>query len=130
MILEYQYRHPVNSTHFELPAGHMEWHEKNPKKAMLRELFEETGYKAKKLIKIHTSFSLAGTMSGKVHYFIGFDCTKISDAEPEKDEEIEIKLMSFKKAQKLFEQNKIENLTSIACFLLTREYLKKNHKLT
>ncbi len=52
VILEKIYRIPINSFSIELPAGLLDKKGEKPEKAAKRELIEETGYLAKKLIPI------------------------------------------------------------------------------
>jgi 8-oxo-dGTP pyrophosphatase MutT (NUDIX family) len=126
IILINQYRHPVQSVDIELPAGYIEDHEKDIQQAAKRELLEETGYKAEKLVKIHESFASAGLMSNNIHFFIGFNAKKVSEPQLDDNEELEVRVTPWKEALKLLEKEKIKDMASVTGILLIKQYLKKN----
>ncbi|MEK7085873.1 MAG: NUDIX hydrolase [Patescibacteria group bacterium] len=123
LIIINQYRHPVKSLDYELPAGYLEPHDTNITQAAQRELLEETGYKAAKLKKIHETYASAGFMNNRVHFFIGFNAKKIQKQQLDESEELTVHLLSFKKALKLLKEEKIKDLGSVAGILLVKEYL-------
>ena len=51
-VMERQYRYPVDEVILEIPAGKLDSKEENHESAALRELEEETGYRAKELIPL------------------------------------------------------------------------------
>ena len=64
IVMVKQYRYPIKSDSLELPAGHV-WSEETPEECALRELKEETGFKAdriEKLLEYHpsTEYSVDG----------------------------------------------------------------------
>lgn len=128
VILIKQYRHPVRSIKYEVPAGYVEKEDKNPMVSAKRELMEETGYKPKKLIKLGKAFALSGLLTNTVHFFLAVDCKKISDQHLDKDEEIEVKETTFDKALILLEKSDIMDLGSVAAMLITKDYLN-THKI-
>lgn len=126
LILVNQYRHPVKSVDFELPAGFLEPHERNTAQAAARELLEETGYKAKKFKKLQKTFASAGLMNYKTHFFIAFGAKKIGKQKLDDNEEIlEVITVPFKKALTLLSQEKIKDMASVTGLLLAKEYLEK-----
>lgn len=126
LILIHQYRHPVHSLDYELPAGYIEPNETDIKQAAKRELLEETGYKTDSLEKIQETYASAGFMSNKVHFFIGFNAKKVQKQKLDKSEELKATSMSWQKALKLLKHEKIKDLGSVAGILLAKEYLKKD----
>ena len=125
LVMIEQYRHAVRKTDFEIPAGYVEPHEKNIKKAALRELLEETGYSAK-LKKIHTSYASAGFMDNEIHFFIGTEAYRAQEQNLDEHEEIILSVMPWKKALEYFEKGKIKDMASCMGILLAQKYLKSN----
>lgn len=123
LILIRQYRHPVNSTDFELPAGHIDAKENHILEAAERELLEETGYKAEELVQISKHFASSGLMNNTVHFFIGFNAKKIQEQTLDPNEAIEVKITPWKEALKLLEEGKIKDLGSATGVLWAKEYL-------
>ncbi len=125
LIMITQYRHPVQSIDFELPAGHIDPNE-NILEAAQRELLEETGYKAEKLEQISAHFASSGLMNNTVHFFIGFNAKKIQEQSLDPNEAIEVKITPWPQALKLHEQGKVKDLGSAMGILLAKEYLEKH----
>jgi len=126
IILIRQYRNAVKSESIEIPAGFMEPKEK-PLQAAKRELMEETGFKAKKLIKIGETFANASMLSNHVHFFIAFDCEKAGPQHLDQNEEIEVKITSWKKALTLLKKSDIMDIGSSLGIMLAKEYLNENN---
>lgn len=75
IIVVRQYRHAIDKYTIEIPAGGMEIGE-DPKQAALRELEEETGYKADDathLIDIYTTIAFCNE---KIHIYVAKDLKK------------------------------------------------------
>ncbi len=125
LIMITQYRHPVQSIDFELPAGHIDPNE-NILEAAQRELLEETGYKAEKLEQISAHFASSGLMNNTVHFFIGFNAKKIQEQSLDPNEAIDVKITPWLEALKLHEQGKVKDLGSAMGVLLAKEYLEKH----
>ena len=128
LIMINQYRYPVKSLDLELPAGYIEPKEKNIAQAAARELLEETGFKAGKLIRLQKSFASAGFLTNSVYFFIAFNCQKIQEQKLDKSEEIGVKITPWKKVSALLEKGKIKDMGSVCGILLATEYFK-NHNV-
>ena len=128
IILIRQYRHAVKSTDYEIQAGYIEPKEKNITSAAKRELLEETGYKAEKIIKIAETYSSAGLMTNKTHFFIALNAEKTQDQKLDPDEEIEVKITSWQEAIRMLEKGKIKDMGSITGILLAQKFLKNINK--
>lgn len=128
IILIQQYRHPIRSTKYEVPAGYVEKTDKNFIESAKRELLEETGYKPKKLIKLGKTFALSGFLTNTVHFFLALDCEKIDTQHLDKDEEIDVKETTLKIVLTLVNKSDIMDMGSVTAILMAKEYITK-HKL-
>ncbi|MCL5433538.1 MAG: NUDIX hydrolase [Candidatus Marsarchaeota archaeon] len=115
IILERQYRPAIGNYIYELPAGHIENGE-DPKTAAKRELKEETGYTAKNIKLMFESYPRIGTSDVISKYYIAKDLTK-GKATPEKDEDIEIKLVPIENLIKMIKNNKIKDSKTVTAVL-------------
>lgn len=130
LVLIHQYRHPVQSFDYELPAGFMEASESDLLQTAKRELLEETGYEAESLEKIQETYSSAGFMSNHVHFFIGFNAKKVSEQKLDQDEELSVYVLAWAQALEFLQQEKIKDLGSVAGILLAKNYLETRQKRT
>jgi ADP-ribose pyrophosphatase len=93
IIFVRQFRKPVEEALLELPAGKLEKGE-NPELCAVRELMEETGYRAGKIEYIFSFYTSPGFSNEIMHLFFASDLTAGSDNQDEDEmvEAVEIKL--------------------------------------
>lgn len=70
ILLVNQYRHPVKSTLWELPAGLRDLEGEAPIETAKRELLEETGYSAERLEPLISFFPSPGGLSEEIQVFV------------------------------------------------------------
>ncbi|KAI4453399.1 aspartyl/lysyl-trna synthetase [Holotrichia oblita] len=78
IIFVRQYRHPARAMVLEIPAGVFDSEEETPETCALRELEEETGYKAGKLTYLFPIYSTIGFCNEIIHIFIAEDLIESS----------------------------------------------------
>ncbi len=88
VVLVRQFRKPVERELLELPAGLINEGE-SPEDAILREIAEETGYRAQKIDKLLDFYIGPGFTDAKIHLFLASDLTA-GKPSPDEDEEIEV----------------------------------------
>ncbi|WP_291255846.1 NUDIX hydrolase [Fusobacterium sp.] len=94
ILLVKQYRPAVKIETLEIPAGLLESGE-CPMEAALRELEEETGYRATKLEKICEYFSSPGISDGKFYLYYAENLIK-TEQHLDEDEFVEVERRSLK----------------------------------
>ncbi len=127
VVVERQYRHAANQFLWELPAGKLEPGE-DPLAGAQRELEEETGYRAKKWKPLVEYYASPGFLGESMKVFLAEDLIP-GEANPEEDEEIEMRLVRLSEAVKMIEKGAVldgKTLTSI--LLYTRLLAKKRRK--
>lgn len=90
VILVEQYRTPVGKKVIECPAGLMGDHDKNEtlSTAAKRELLEETGYKARNIVKLFTGPVSSGSSSGILTFVRATNVIKVGEGGGDKTENI------------------------------------------
>ena len=110
-----QWRSAVQEFLWELPAGGIEKGE-DPQACAGRELIEEIGYKAGKLSLVFQCFLAPGYSSELMHGFLGEELELVG-AQPEPDENIELKPMTMEELLPLIDSGEIRDSKTI-CGLL------------
>jgi ADP-ribose pyrophosphatase len=119
VLLERQYRHTASRVLWEIPAGTLEEGE-IPEECARRELKEETGYVAEKLVKLIRFYVAPGYSKEVIHLFLATGLKK-SEASPEYDEFIETSFIPIEEAMEMVYRNIIEDSKTIIGLLLLKE---------
>ena len=91
-VMVRQWRFGSRSLSLEFPGGVFEPGE-NPEEAAFRELYEETGYKPEKIIKLGDFSPNPAIMSNKVHFFLAKNLENTGIQNLDKDEYVEVILV-------------------------------------
>ncbi|MBQ9037627.1 MAG: NUDIX hydrolase [Erysipelotrichaceae bacterium] len=111
-----QYRHAVETELLEIPAGMLEKGE-NPELAALRELQEETGYKASKIEKLVEFFTSPGVVKEKIYVYMASDLTFVGQ-HLDADEYINVKTYTAEEVEKMINNNELQDGKSIIAYEL------------
>lgn len=97
LVLTEQYRIPVAASVIELPAGLIgdlpEIADESGAEAAIRELEEETGFRAGRVELVFSGPSSAGLTSEMVHFYRAFDLERVSDGGGDPSEDIDVRLV-------------------------------------
>ncbi len=120
IILERQFRYTISKWIIEAPAGTLEEGESDEKCA-LRELTEETGYRAKKLMKIGSIVMTPGYDDEMIRLFVAYVDNKAESTNLDNDELININLFSTKQIIEMIKKGEIFDAKTIALFYMSKE---------
>ncbi|MCG0275001.1 MAG: NUDIX hydrolase [Thermosediminibacteraceae bacterium] len=122
VIMIKQYRKPVEEVLLEIPAGKLEKNE-DIKTCAQRELLEETGFKAEKLLHIIDFYTTPGFSNEKMSLFLGQNLKK-AQGKADEDEFIKIEKIPLSKALKMVHNGEIKDAKTIVGLFITYMYLK------
>ena len=122
VVLVKQHRFPHGYV-LEIPAGTLN-KEENPKKCAFRELKEETGYQAKKMIPLIKYYPSIGYNTELIHCFVATGLKKSSGLKLDDDEILSVVKIDLKKVLKMILSGKITDSKTI-CAVLTYAIRKK-----
>ena len=115
IILVRQHRYPHGYV-LEIPAGTLEKGE-SPKACALREIQEETGYKAKRMTHLVTYYPSVGYNTEEIHCFVASGLTQVKK-KLDTDEFITVKKMELPKLLKMIKAGKIIDSKTICAVMI------------
>ena len=115
IILVRQHRFPHGYI-LEIPAGTLEKGE-SPKRCALREIQEETSYKAKKMTHLITYYPSVGYNTEKIHCFVASGLT-LAKSKLDADEFITVKKMDLSRLIKMIKSGKIIDSKTICAVMV------------
>jgi ADP-ribose pyrophosphatase len=121
IILIQQYRHAARQFLWELVAGRLDTGE-SVRQAAVRELIEETGYRAKRLRVFLDLFPTPGFLEERMYILLA-EGLKLGEAEPEKDEKIVVQAFKRAELEKMIQRGVLRDAKSIAGLLYYFRYL-------
>jgi ADP-ribose pyrophosphatase len=122
-----QYRHPAGSELLELPAGVTEEGEA-PETGALRELREEIGMAAQKLLKLGGFFLAPGYSTEYMHVYLATGLYP-SPLPGDEDEYLSIEKIAADQAIELAETGQLIDSKSLIALFWARPYLQNREKL-
>jgi ADP-ribose pyrophosphatase len=112
VLLIRQHRHCAGGELLEVPAGTLDAGE-SPEACALREIEEETGFRAGRLEPLGWIWTTPGFTNEKIHLFAGFDLTP-GETRRDHDEVIDLVRMSFAEALEQAARGDITDAKTIA----------------
>ena len=107
VLLVRQYRYAYGESVYEIPAGKLNDGE-NPTCACVRELEEETGFRAKKVELLYEVYPTPGYTSEKIYIYQAFDCEK-GNAHLDEGEFLDIEYIPLEKAKEMLKNGEIKD---------------------
>jgi ADP-ribose pyrophosphatase len=118
IVLVRQYRHPAGAALWELPAGRSEPGE-DPRAGALRELREETGFRAGRMLALGSLYSTPGFCDEIVHFFYA-DRLEAGEQALDDDERIETQTFPLDDAWRLVARGEIADCKTALALLWMR----------
>jgi ADP-ribose pyrophosphatase len=115
VLLIRNYRLAVQQTLLELPAGTLEPGE-DPREAALRELEEETGYRAESMQPLHSFWMSPGILQERMHLFVAQGLTR-GVSRLEAGEQIEPLIVSWPEVLELIRSGSIQDAKTLVGLL-------------
>jgi ADP-ribose pyrophosphatase len=124
VILIRQFRISIERELIELPAGRLEPNE-NPMECAARELEEEIGYRAGKLIHLSSYFASVGNSNERMYLYLALDLEK-TKRHLEDDERIREVVMSLETVKEKLAKQEFEDSKTIIGLREALAYLERN----
>lgn len=123
-LLVRQYRHPFRKEILEFPAGKLEKGE-DPNVCAERELREETGYNASRLVRLSSIYTTPGFCSEELHIFLALGLTESPGGQQLDHGEtgLTIRHVPFDEALAMAREGTVRDGKTLSALLLTEQYL-------
>lgn len=123
LLLVKQWRRASGKILLELPAGTLEAGEA-PAVCAERELREETGYRAGRMLPLGGFFTAPGFCTEYLHLFLALNLERAPLQTEDEDEHIDIVRASFEKVERMIEDSEIQDAKTIAGFYRYARWLQ------
>ncbi len=123
LLLVKQWRRAVEKILLEFPAGTLEIGEA-PSACAQRELREETGFRADKIIPLGGFFSAPGFCTEYLHLFLALDLTEAPLKSEDSDEVIDLVSVTYEQMELMIDTHQIQDAKTIAGFYRYEQWLK------
>ena len=122
VLLIHQFRHAVDGTLWEIPAGTLEPREP-PDACARRELIEEAGMEAGKLVRLTTIFTTPGFTDERIHLYLATALSPVALAR-EADEFITVHEKRWSEVGKMIKSGKIKDGKSLCSLMYVNCFLR------
>ncbi len=130
MILVEQYRHACEEVALEIPGGSTDPQDANDHaQAASRELIEETGYQAKKLLYVGRHRPNPAMQNNWMHTYLALECEKIAEQSLDPFEDMRVLLVPIKEAYEMTLDGRINHSIVMASMLMARQQLSAENLL-
>ncbi len=126
IIFVRQYRHPAGDMILEIPAGTFEAHE-DPYECAVRELEEETGYKAGGITYVNWTYASVGICTERIYLYIA-ENLQPGVQKLDKDEFIDLEKYSLKDALDMIYDGTIRDSKTVMGILAYNELVRKRNR--
>jgi ADP-ribose pyrophosphatase len=119
ILLVRQFRHPVGAILLEIPAGKLDAGE-DPDDCALRELEEETGYRAGSMVRRASIFTGPGFTDEVIHVYVAQGLVKTA-LNPDEDEFLEVQAYEQNEIRRMIRAGLVRDSKTITAFYLYQD---------
>jgi ADP-ribose pyrophosphatase len=124
IVLIDQYRHAAGGMIVEIPAGSMDREGETVEACVQRELAEEVGFQAGRLIRLFEGYLVPGYSTEYMYFYLALDLHPAS-LPGDEDEYIKVMTVSFDEAREMIRSKKIIDAKTALGIQMAREYLER-----
>lgn len=127
LVLISQYRHATGGMLMEIPAGNMDRKNETVEASVQRELAEEIGFQARRLVKLFEGYLVPGYCNEYMHFFLALDLYPAT-LPADDDEYIRVMTTSFDEARRMIRDKEIIDVKTALGIQMAREFLEEENR--
>jgi len=127
LVLISQYRHATGGKLVEIPAGNMDRENEDVEACVQRELAEEIGFQAGRLVKLFEGYLVPGYCNEYMYFFLALDLHPAT-LPADDDEYIRIMTASFDEARRMIREKQIVDAKTALGIQMAREFLEEENR--
>jgi ADP-ribose pyrophosphatase len=108
------YRHGIEASSLEIPGGMIDPDDPDPAAAAAREMREETGYEAERLVPLGVVHPNPAIQGNRCHTFLAENARLVGDLRPDETEEIRVVLHAVLEVPRLLREGRITHSLVVA----------------
>ena len=117
VVLVRQYRFGVDEVTLEVPGGVCDPGEP-PEETARRELLEETGHRAGRIVSLGWVHPNPAVQDNRCHCFLALGCERVADPDPDPDEEFEVLTLPIPEVRRRMRHGEIRHALVLTSFHL------------
>jgi len=126
VLLVRQFRYPMAEIMPEIPAGKLEYGE-DPYECAVRELSEETGFKAQRVVSLGKLYPSPGYCRETLYVYLATGLTA-GESHPDEDEFLSVEAVDFNDACRMAEDGELTDAKTVIGLLRAAAFLRKEGK--
>ena len=115
VVMIRQYRHGIGDFTLEIPGGMVDPGE-SPAQAAARELLEETGYRADRIVALGSVSPNPALFANRLHSFLAEGCERVAEVANDHAEETVVELVARADVRRLLAEGAIDHALVMAAF--------------
>jgi ADP-ribose pyrophosphatase len=123
LVLIRQYRHATGGMLIEIPAGNMDRKNEAVEACVQRELAEEIGFQAGRLVRLFEGYLVPGYCNEYMYFFLALDLYPAT-LPADDDEYIQVMTTSFDEARRMIRDKEIIDVKTALGIQMAREFLE------
>ena len=112
----------------EIPAGNMDREEESVEACVQRELAEEVGFQAGRLVKLFEGYLVPGYCNEYMYFFLALDL-RPATLPADDDEYIQVMTASFDEARRMIREKEIVDVKTALGIQMAGEFLEEKSRL-
>ena len=124
LVLIRQYRHATGGMLMEIPAGNMDRKNETVEASVQRELAEEIGFQAGRLVKLFEGYLVPGYCNEYMHFFLALDLHPAT-LPADEDEDIRVLTASFDEARAMIRDKRIIDAKTALGIRMALDFLEE-----